>query len=99
MARAWVSKIEALKAVKSTRCQAWLSSFNYWVPGVVQNPSKQKQLKPGNVFMEFRPPRPAPMFRLQIPAVAIRIEHKEFTHSVPFLRLAKLLSLLGSDGS
>ena len=91
--KAWVPKAEALKATKSIRCQIWLGSFNQWVPGVVQNPSVQKQLKPGYVFVEFHPPQPAPMFRLQIPADKVKVEWKEIAHSVPFVNLAQLKAL------
>ena len=94
MARAWIPKSEALKAVRSTRCWAWLNTFNYWVPGTVQRPYAPSRFKPGYVFMEFRPPRPATPFRLAVPIQEVKIEHKDFTHAVPFLHLPELLRLL-----
>ena len=94
MARAWVAKTEALKATRSTPCWAWLNTFHYWVPGVVHRPYPPSRVKPGYVFVEFHPPPPATKFRLAVPAASIKIEHKEFRHSVPFVHLQQLLKLV-----
>jgi len=90
--KAWVDKQVALSHTKSAWVQGWLNRFNVWVPCTAQL-SGRRNLKEGNVELEFIPPDPAPRFKLQVPAVAVRCEVGKLPDSIPFTCLPLLREL------